>query len=178
MNNKHLALILVGLAAFLVIQGILWVRGEKDKIMLKADGLRADLATQEQVASIGKNQYYELQRNAQDLMAFLNAWEQPLRDISSRDGAEAQFITRIRNANLATISQRFEEIPVKGASAIPQALRAHVVFEDNYANLLNWLGGMEQDLPTLRISSVKLAPGTRPEDIRMEASLDQPIYSP
>ena len=178
MNNKHIALILVGLITFLVIQGILWVRGEKDKIMLKADGLRADLATQEQIALIGKNQYLSLEASSRDLTKFLADWETALRQFPTRDSAEAQFITRIREANLATISQRFEVVQGKPSSAIPQALRARVTFEDNYANLLNWLGGMEEQLPTLRVSELKISRGTRAQDVRLEASLDHPIYKP
>jgi len=96
-------------------------------------------------------------------MEFLSAWEGSLAGIPSRDSAEAQFI---------------DTVPVKGGSSIPEALRAHVIFEDNFVKLLNWLGSMEQEMPGLRVSSLRISRGTRPEDIRMEASLDQPIYKP
>jgi hypothetical protein len=178
MNQKHVALVLVGICALAIIQGILWLQGEAVKITKEADKTRYELNSQREVAEIGLARFRDLQNSSRDLMEFLSAWEGSLAGIPSRDSAEAQFITRIRDANLATISQRFDTVPVKGGSSIPEALRAHVIFEDNFVKLLNWLGSMEQEMPGLRVSSLRISRGTRPEDIRMEASLDQPIYKP
>jgi hypothetical protein len=176
MNQKHLALILVGICALAIVQGILWLQGETVKITKKAETARHELESQREMAEIGLLRYRSLQNSSGDLMKFLSAWEAVLAEVPTRDSAEAQFITRIRDANLATISQRFDTVPVKGGSSIPEALRAHVIFEDNFVRLLNWLGTMEREMPGLRVSSLRISRGTRPEDIRMEASLDQPIF--
>jgi len=64
---------------------------------------------------------------------------------------------------------------VKGNESIPKTMKAYLTFEDDYARLLNWLGDLEVKMPTLRTSSVRLAKGTRANDLRMEVVLEQPL---
>lgn len=82
---------------------------------------------------------------------------------------------RVKDANLVNLSQRFESAPVKGNDSIPSALRSLLTFEDEYAKLLNWLGSLEVSMPTVRTSSVHLSAGTRPNELRMEVILEQPL---
>ena len=64
---------------------------------------------------------------------------------------------------------------MKGNASVPTALRAILIFEDDYVRLLNWLGQIEATMPTVRISSAHLTKGTRANDLRMEVAIDQPL---
>lgn len=178
MTNKHIALIIVGLMAFLCVQTILWVRGNRDKTIQQADALRAEETTQRQLLAIQSSQINQLKATSKDLVSFLDEWEKPLNSFKTPENAEAMFITKVREANLGTISQKFDRIPLKAGSSIGAAVRAQLVFEDKYMSLLNWVGKMEQEFPTLRISSLNISQGTRPDEIRLEATMDQPLYTP
>lgn len=178
MNNKHIAVILVGLLGFVLLQGLLWVRGERDKTISKAEGLQAEEATQRQLVAIQTAQVAQLRQSSTDLISFLDAWEEPLSRVRTSENAEALFITKIRDGNLASLSQKFDRVALKGGTSLPAVVRAQLTFEDDYASLLNWLGRLESDLPTMRVNSVKISKGTRPQDIRLEATLDQPLYTP
>jgi len=178
MNNKHIAVILIGLLAFGFLQGILWVRGERDKTIAKAEALQAEEATQRQLVAVQTAQLAQLKQSSTDLISFLNAWEGPLSRVRTPENAEALFITKIRDGNLSSLSQKFGRVALKAGSSLSGAVRAQLTFEDDYASLLNWLGRLESELPTLRVNSVKISKGTRPQDIRMEATLDQPLYTP
>lgn len=178
MNHKHLALIIVGLLAFLCIQGVLWVRGIRDESVKKARDLEAQEQSQRQILAVQAAQLNNMKTSSSDLIEFLNAWEIPLSSVTSSESAEALFITKVRDAEIATLAQRFDNVPLKLGDSLPQAVRAQLIFEDNYGRLLNWLGRIEEELPAVRISSVQISKGTRPEDIRMEAIIDQPIYKP
>jgi phosphoheptose isomerase len=178
MTNKHLALIIVGLMAFLCLQTILWVRGNRDKTIQQADALRAEETTQRQLLAIQSSQINQLKATSRDLVSFLDEWEKPLNSFKVTENAEAMFITKVREANLATVSQKFDRINLKAGSSLGAAVRAQLIFEDDYARLLNWVGKMEQEFPTLRVSGISISQGTRPGEIRLEATMDQPLYTP
>ncbi len=178
MNNKHIAVILVGLLAFVFLQGILWVRGERDKTVARAQALQAEESTQRQLVAVQAAQLAQLKQSSVDLINFLDAWEVPLNLVRTTENAEALFITKIRDGNLSSLSQKFDRVALKAGSSLPAAVRAQLTFEDDYASLLNWLGRLETDLPTLRVNSLKISKGTRPQDVRLEATLDQPLYNP
>ncbi len=178
MNHKHLALIVVGLFAFLIIQGSLWIRGKRDatasselKMASQEDNARQQLAVE--TANLAR-----LQHSSRETIQFLDVWQPHFEAINTAQGAEVNFTMRIKNGNLVSLNQRYDQASLKAGSALPNALRAFVTFEDDYALLLNWLGSLEADMPTVRVDSMHLSKGTRPGDLRMELVLEQPLLKP
>lgn len=177
MNHKHIALVLLAIVAFGLIQIVLMFQKKRDTTALQAETLRNEEINQRQLLAVQTTQLNDTQRSAQKLIDFLDEWEKPLAEITSPESAEVRFITKIRDGNLASLAQRFETIQLKAGSSLPTATRAQLTFEDNYARLLNWVGGLEEALPAVRVNSIKISKGTRPQDVRMEITLDQPIYT-
>lgn len=178
MTQKHIAVLLVGICILGFFQLILTVRGKMDEAIAAANQAQMDEETQLQALDIQRQQLVQLEKGAGDLIEFLNAWEDPLKDITRPEAAEAEFISNIRGANLVTLSQRFNPVPLAAGKAISRGVSAQVVFEDSYPKLMNWIGLMEANMPALRVNDLKITKGTRPEDIRVEANLIQPIYNP
>ena len=129
--------------------------------MSQLDRERAQLAT--------------LRRQSASLIEFLKTWQPYFESVDTPQSSEVNFTMRVKDANLVNLSQRFEQVKVPGNASIPGALRAFLIFEDDYARLLNWTGELEARMPTVRISSIRLAKGTRANDVRMELILDQPL---
>lgn len=178
MNRKHIALLLIGICGFLFIQIAMMARKERDKTALTANSLQAEEIAERTALTASATQLNTLQKSSETLITFLDQWEPLLEAVKTGDSAEVQFISKIRDGNLVTLSQRFETVQLKAGSALPTATRAQLTFEDNYARLMNWLGGLEENLPTVRVNSLKITQGTRPQDVRMELTVDQPIYRP
>ncbi|MCS7009198.1 MAG: hypothetical protein NZL93_04590, partial [Chthoniobacterales bacterium] len=59
--------------------------------------------------------------------------------------------------------------------AIPAIMRASLSIEDNYVSVLNWIGLIEEELPTLRTASISITKGERPNDIRTELVFEVPL---
>ena len=175
MNRKHLATLVVGLLAFLCLQIILAVQGNRDRMVRKADEKQAEEANARTVLDLERQQLLSLETGATDLMAFLDAWEPYFKKFSTPQSIEVELSMRVREANLVSLAQRFEQVGLKDNSALPRSVRAVATFEDKYSTLLNWIGNLEKEIPTLRIVSLRLTRATRPGDLRVELVLDQPL---
>lgn len=178
MNPKYLAVVIVALLTFGMVQGVLWVRGKKDGLMTLVREKEAEQNTAMQRLDIEKTQLLSLQDQSRELIRFLEIWEPYFEAISNRQSAEVGFTMRVKQGNLVSLSQRFEQASIKNNKSFPNSLRTYVTFEDDYASLLNWLGRVEQEMPTVRIGQLRLSKGTRPTDLRMEVMLEQPLIQP
>ncbi len=175
MNNKHIACGVVALFIVVLVQLTLWVQGNRTKVQNQAAAAQqaendATTALNQERAQLGN-----LRRQSSDLIEFLRIWQPYFTTIDNPQSAEVNLAMRVKEANLVNLAQRFELTPVKGNASIPNAMRAFLTFEDDYARLMNWLGDLEVKMPTVRTSSVRLSKGTRANDLRMEVVLEQPL---
>lgn len=175
MNNKHLACGLVALFVLGLIQTTLWAQNVRTKMQREAAAAAQSESDAAAVLAREKGNLDDLRSRSKTLVTFLRTWQPFFETFRNAQSAEANFTVRIKESGLVNLSQRFESADNKGIPSIPSSLRAILTFEDDYARVLNWLGTVETTMPTVRVTSVKLAKGTRPNDVRMELILDQPI---
>jgi len=175
MNPKYLSIVIVALLAFGLVQLLLWVRGNKDTLAKQAEEKQTEMNLATTRLNVERAQLANLQNESKGLIRFLETWEPYFEALSTTQSAEVGFTMRVKQGNLVSLSQRFEESPVKGNKFLPKSLRTYVTFEDDYSALLNWLGRLEQEMPTVRVGNLRLTRGTRPSDLRMEVMLEQPL---
>lgn len=175
MNSKHISCGIVALFIVVLVQLTLWVQGHRTKVQNEASASQQAETSANAQLNQERSQLGELRRQSTDLIEFLQIWEPYFTTINSAQSAEVNLAMRIKEANLVNLAQRFEQTPVKGNDSIPNTMRGFLTFEDDYARLMNWLGDLEVKMPTVRTSSVRLAKGTRQNDLRMEIVLEQPL---
>ncbi len=175
MNSKHIACGIIALLILLLVQLTLWVQGNRTKVQNEASAAQLAETTANTQLNQERAQLGELRRQSADLIEFLRIWQPYFTTIDSPQSAEITLSMRVKEANLVNLAQRFEQKPVKGNVSIPTSMRAFLTFEDDYARLMNWLGDLETKMPTIRTSSIRLAKGTRANDLRMEIVLEQPL---
>lgn len=175
MNNKHVATIVIALLIVAIVQGSLSMRGIANTRQQEADK-QSQLATAAQTQLARETlQFDEFKRSSTQLVDYLAKWQPYFSDLDSAQRAELNISLKIKENNLVGLSQRYEMVSLKGNASIPRALRAYLTFEDDYVRLLNWLGRIEQQLPTMRINSIQISKGTAANDLRMTIVLDQPL---
>ncbi|MFZ4681064.1 MAG: hypothetical protein ACOYMS_01065 [Terrimicrobiaceae bacterium] len=177
MNKKHLACIVVFIVIILMVQASL----SMNRRMLK---MQSDAAKAEQTANmtssqlaLERRQLDELRKTSKPLIDYLNLWQPYFAAVDSPQNAELKISLKIKEDSLVTLSQRYEVVPQKNNRSLPYLMRAQVTFEDNYTRVLNWIGRLERELPTMRISSVRVAKGTGLNDLKVDMTLEQPILS-
>lgn len=175
MNKKHIAVVVVAICIVLLIQFTLWVRGSMNKMQREAAAAAASEAAAITQLMGEQTQLSTLKRQSETLIAFLETWQPHFQTIDTPQSAEVNLAMRVRESNLVNLSQRFEQAGVKGNASLPSVMKAHLTFEDDYARLMNWLGRLETDMPTLRVSNLKLSKGTRANELRMEVTVEHPL---
>ncbi len=181
MNPKQLGVVVVLVGILLLLQLGQSFRGKATALNAEAETKsteEAGLATQLQAE---KGVFLDLQRQSQDLLDFVAKWEPFFAVIEEQQAAETSISMKVREANMLNLSQRYQQVPHKinnvENKSLPILMRATLVFDDEYAKLLNWVGLMEQIRPTMRIGRLVLSKGSRGDDLRMDVTLEVPLRS-
>lgn len=175
MNNKHLACAIVIVCIALLVQATLWMNKRMIKMKVEADSAKSSVASSTVQLQVQRAQFSELEKNSKAIIEYLNIWQPYFGAVDSAQAAELKISLKIKQDNLVSLSQRYEVVGNPNNSFLPDLVRAHLTFEDNYARLLNWFGQIESQLPTLRTAGVRLSRGTSEEDLKMELILEQPL---
>lgn len=121
----------------------------------------------------------ELQRQSEELRRFVNKWKPYFALVEDQHETEARISKKVREADMLTLSQRYEQVPHKVAdkdiASLPTLMRATLVLDDNYGKLLTWLGTFEKTEPPTRVGKIDLSKGSRGGDVRMELTLEVPL---
>lgn len=178
MNRKQIAALLVALIAAGFVYFTMWT---KDRLTAMQKAERTARASSEQAATDltrSLADLSDLRSRSEGLIRFLQAWEQYFERMDGPQRAELEVSTRIKEDGLITLAQRYEPVALRGEETIPRVMRANLTIEDDYSRSLNWLGKMESQVPTLRISNLRLTKGQRVNDIKLEVVLDVPLARP
>ena len=84
----------------------------------------------------------------------------------------------VKSGQVFATSQRTEVLSNdKDNGFIPKRLRAHLIIQDEYSKTLNWLGNLEESLPSSRLSNYRLTRGLSGNDVQLEITLDWPLIN-
>lgn len=179
MNAKQMGMLLVLVGIVLLVQLGQSFSGKAKILNNEADAAakkEKSLATQ---LSAEKEVLGDLQRQSKDLLEFVAKWEPFFAVLEEQQAAETGISMKVREADMLNLSQRYQQIPHKinnkDIAALPILMRASLVFDDSYAKLLNWVGDMEKNRPTMRIGRLALSKGSRGDDLRMDVTLEVPL---
>lgn len=178
MNRKHLASLFVALVAAAFIYGTMWT---KDRLTAMQKSEASARAKSEKAAADLTRELGELSAlrlRSEPLIRFLDAWEPYFAAMNTPQSAELGISLSIKEDGIITLAQRYEPVALKGEKTIPRVMRANLTIEDDYVRALNWLGKIESQIPTLRISNLRVSKGQRVNDIKQEIVLDIPLANP
>lgn len=177
MNNKHIACVIVVVLIVCMLQGSAWMNSRMQKMQTEARDASSKVEASNQRLKIERRQLEELRTNSRKLIEYLKVWQPYFDAVDSPQAAELKISLRIKEDNLTSLAQRYEVVGQPGNKSLPYIMRAYLTFEDDYSRVLNWLGSVESQLPTARVSSLKLSKGTGANDLRMEMILEQPLLT-
>lgn len=175
MNNKHLASVILILAIAVIVQVTLSMNKRMVRMRGEADSARAQASNATTQLQVERSQFADLQKSSKPLTDYLKVWQPYFAAIDSAQNAELKISLRIKEAGLVSLRQKFDQTGNTANSSLPSLMRAQLTFEDNYPKLLNWLGQIEEQLPTLRTKSLNLSRGSSQDDVRLQLVLEQPL---
>lgn len=177
MSKKHLGCVILILIIAVLVQTTLWMHKRMVTMQTEADKAKAKVGNSTLQLQIEKGQLGALQKSSKSLIEYLNVWQPYFNAVDSSQSAELKISLRIKEDNLVSLNQKYGVISNKNNKFLPNIMRAQLTFEDDYTRLLNWLGEVEAQLPTLRTSSIRITRGTGDNDLKMELTLEQPLMA-
>ena len=120
-----------------------------------------------------------LESQTQGVRDYFDQWLPHLGSVGSVAKEEQKIFDLIKSAQIFASSQRTEvaQATVAKEAFIPKKLRAHLVIQDNYTKTMNWIGGLEDALPSCRIATIKMTKGVSRNDVKVEVTIDFPLIA-
>jgi len=175
MRNHQTACFLLFVVIIGILYGVNELRTATRVAYNAASASQLEAEGAEQRAQIAQIQLKTLDSKTSELRQAYDEWKPHFQPFQTTQAAEQRVAELIRNGDIFLISQRFDTQEIDRDGLIPQALVGDLVLEDEYSKTLNWLGRLEEALPSCRITRCKLTRGDRANDIRLEVQIQIPI---
>lgn len=175
MTNHQTACAVLALLTVGMLYGVNSLRNSTSAAREVAEKALADAETAESQVTIASNQLTLLDSKTAELRLVYGEWKPHFEAHRSAQEAEQRVAEVIREGNVFLISQKFETRDVDSQAIISEALVADLIVEDDYARSLNWLGKLEESIPSCRITKCSIGRGDRGNDIHLVVQLQIPI---
>lgn len=176
MKEKQMACIFLAIFVAMMFFGIQKMRTKKVAMQAQADEAREKAESAETARKASEISLVKLRAESEGLRQYFEQWLPYLSSVSSSEQEEQRIIDIVKAGQVFATSQRTEVIGNdRDNNFITKRLRAHLVIQDEYSKTLNWLGTLEESLPSSRISNYRLTRGLSGNDVQMEVTLDLPL---
>ncbi len=175
MKNHQTACILLAVLTIGMLYGVNSLRNATSAARDLAEKVRFDAETAEQQAQLADIELKTLDSKTSQLRLVYGEWKPHFEAHRTAQDAEQRVAEVIREGGVFLISQKFETREVDNQSIIPEALIADLIVEDDYTKSLNWLGKLEESIPSCRITKCSIGRGDRGNDIHLVVQLQIPI---
>lgn len=175
MNNHKVAsiliLVLVGLMGF----GVHKLRSKAVAAENAAEDSRKAAEEAEQQRKIADIKVTTMDAKTAELRKIYTEWIPHFENYKSGRTGEQKITDVVRGSSVFLVSQKFNEQELDKQDLIGRALVADLIVEDDYAKTLNWLGKLEESIPSCRITKCRIERGDRGNNVRMELKIQVPI---
>jgi hypothetical protein len=175
MKNHQSACFLLLFLTAAMLYGVNSLRNATSAARELALQTQSEAEMAEQQAQLAQIQLKTLDAKTAELRLVHGEWKPHFESYRSPQDAEQRIAEVIREGDVFLISQKFEAREVDRGAVISDALVADLVVEDDYSKALNWLGRLEEAIPSCRITRCQLGRGDRGNDIHLVVQLQIPI---
>ncbi|MDF1825655.1 MAG: hypothetical protein P1U68_13500 [Verrucomicrobiales bacterium] len=177
MNNHKSACLLILMLITGMLYGVNQLRNATNTARDLSNEARIEAETAEQQAQLAQIQLKSLESKTAELRSAFTKWEPHFANYSTPQDAEQRIAEVIRDGDVFLLSQKFEAREVEKDALISEALIADLIVEDEYSKTLNWLGRLEEAIPSCRISRCNIKRGERGNDIHLELRVEIPVLN-
>lgn len=177
MNNHKAASILILLIVGLMGFGVHKLRSKAVAARNAANTAQTQAEQAEQQKKIAEIKLKTIDAKTAQLRKVYTEWIPHFEAYQSSRAGEQRITDVVREGDVFLLSQRFNYQEIDKGDLISHALVADLVVEDDYARTLNWLGKLEESIPSCRIAKCKIERGTRGNNINMELRIQVPVLN-
>ncbi len=180
MNNHKMACFLLLVLIGGIVYGTQEMRNRTNLAREAAESAKQEAENAEMQRSIAETNLIMLERETFDLRNGYQNWLPHFASVTNPQEGEQKVVDAIRSGGVFLLTQRFQlkEFQGEERGAITGVLEGELDFEDEYVKTLNWLGSLEEKVPSCRITSCNIIRGDRANNIHMKLKLEVPIMDP
>ena len=177
MNNHKMACVFLMVVIAGIVYGTQEMRSRTANAKNAADTAQMEAENAELQRSVAETNLIALERETFDLRNGFKEWLPHFASVSNPQEGEQRIVDAVREGDVFLLSQRFQlkEFQAEDRGALTGVLEGELDFEDDYAKTLNWLGTLEEKVPSCRITSCNIIRGDRANNIHMKIKLEMPI---
>jgi|GEM_PF-808479 len=177
MSNHKIACILISAIVILMGYGVTKVRNKAVIAHQASDTARAQAESTEQQKQIAEIKLKSIDSKTAELRKVYKEWLPYFEEFGDTGDGEQRIAEVVRKGDVFLLSQKFKSERVDGDEIVSRLLIAELVVEDEYTKVMNWLGKLEESIPSCRIAKCSITRGDRGNDIHMELRLEVPVIS-
>ncbi len=175
MNKHKAACLLLSAMILLMAFAVTKVRGKAVLARQDSDMAKAQAESAESQKKIAEIKLKSIDSQTSELRKVYAEWLPHFEAFQNTGDGEQRIAEVVREGDVFLISQKVKSEKVKESGLITHALIADLVIEDEYTKVLNWLGKVEEQIPSCRISKCVITRGDRGNDIHMELKILVPV---
>ncbi len=176
MKEKQMACIVIALLIAIVGYGMQKMRSELNSIRKEAGDAESKAKASEFQRGESEKKLTDLKQKSSGLREYFEKWLPYMASTWNTEQEEQRIIELIKSGQVFATSQRTQILGQKSKSGfIQKRLRAHLKIQDEYIKTMNWLGHLEESMPTSRISTYRISKGGGGNDINIEVLMDVPL---
>ena len=177
MNNHKAACVVLMIAIAAIVYFTQEYRANTSEVRDRVEDAKSSAENALFQQQIAETNLRALEAKTESIRESYQTWLPHLNRVRTPQEGEQKISQAIRKGEVFLLSQRFDMVEVSPDknSLIQKALKADLVIEDDYATTLNWLGKLEEEIPSCRIDQCRMTRGERGNDIRLEVIIQIPI---
>lgn len=177
MNNHKAASLLILAIVCLMGFGVHKLRSKAVVARDAANEAKSQAEQAEQQRKIAEIKLKTIDAKTAQLRKVYTEWIPHFEGFRTSRAGEQRITDKVREGDVFLLSQRFNFREIDKGDFISHALVADLVVEDDYSKTLNWLGILEESIPSCRISKCKIERGDRGNNIKMELTIQVPVLN-
>ncbi len=178
MNSKHAACVFLGCIMALLGYGTMVMHRKLSDMREQESAAQSAFDLAQLGRQNEQSKLIKKKRETEGIREYLKAWQPYFEHTNSEVKAERLFAVRVKQGDLIALNKSTTPVKLEDKeSSINSAIRAELVFEDDYRKALEWFSGLEGGVPASRVTSYRVTKGQRGDEIKMELSIDFPLLT-
>ena len=179
MKEKQFACVVLGMAIFACFFGIMKMQTKLQDARKGADAAKTTAESTNRQRVVASGNFADLQKKSEAEMAYYELWKPEFGQFPTGDSVN-QYVQKHMEKydGVQPFSEQMTAVAYKDKHGIISKLqRINLTCVGDYYNVFNWLGDLEVQIATSRITSCEVSKAQGDPEIRMVVTIDVPIMS-
>lgn len=178
MKEKQFACIVLGMAIFACFFGIMKMQTKLQDARKRADSAKTTAETTNRQRVVASENFADLKKKTEAEIAYYDLWKPSFEEFPTGDRVTDKVLAHMKKYGVDPFQQGMNTVAYKDKyGMISEIKRVNLTCVGGYENIFNWLGNLEAEIKTSRVTSCDVSKPQGDAEIRMVLTIDVPVLS-